>query len=304
MRPLCLKWAPFICTDVGRENFENFSQAGFDTMEMRPNGILHRKLARLAFEYLGDCFAPFVYGQLAYPIRMAVKLGIPLVFGGESGEAEFGGDPAADNKSHWEFSEWDRIYSKGFGVARLLALGVEMGAITETEARDASEFYSLPRAEILASSGIEYHWFSYYRKWHPMENFYFASEKTGFTPNPEGRSEGTYSKFASLDDATDGFHYYFSYLKFGIGRATSDGAQQTRAGNIEREEAVALVRRYDGEFPRKHFAEFLDYIGCDEKHFWKIVDRYRPSHIWENKNGSWWLRHSVADAGEKINRAP
>ena len=96
------------------------------------------------------------------------------------------------------------------------------------------------------------HWFSFYKKWVPQEHYYYASEHTGFSANP-GRSEATYSKYASLDDKTDGFHYYMSLIKFGIGRATSDAAHEIREGHISREEGVSLVNRYDEEFPKKNF---------------------------------------------------
>ena len=49
--------------------------------------------------------------------------------------------------------------------------------------------------------------FSYYKKWIPQENFYYSSKHTGLRPN-RIRSEGTFSKYASLDDKMDGFHYY------------------------------------------------------------------------------------------------
>ena len=32
------------------------------------------------------------------------------------------------------------------------------------------------------------------------------------------RNEGTFSKYASLDDQFDGFHFYLAFIKFGIGR--------------------------------------------------------------------------------------
>ena len=99
-------------------------------------------------------------------------------------------------------------------------------------------------------------WFSNYKKWVPQENYYYAVENTGFKAN-QGRSEGTYSKYASLDDRTDGFHYYMSYIKFGLGRATSDAAHEIRDGHLTREEGAALVKRYDGEFPDKYFDLFF-----------------------------------------------
>ena len=89
-------------------------------------------------------------------------------------------------------------------------------------------------------------------------------ENCNFTPNPE-RTEGTYSKYASLDDKFDGFHYYLAFIKFGIGRATSDTAHEIRDKKIDREEGKALVKKFDGEFPTKYFKEFLDYCSIQKK---------------------------------------
>ena len=119
-------------------------------------------------------------------------------------------------------------------------------------------------------------------------------ENTGFSANPDGRSEGTYSKYASLDDRTDGYHYYLGYIKFGIGRTTSDAAHEIRDGHITREEGVALVRRYDGEFPQKHFLEFLDYTGLSESRFWEVVDSFRPPHLWEKTKTGWRPKFKVS----------
>ena len=136
------------------------------------------------------------------------------------------------------------------------------------------------------------HFMGYYKFWDPQENFYYCTEHTGFTPNTE-RSEGTYSKYASLDDRIDGYHYYLAYIKFGIGRATSDAAHEIRDGKITREEGIALVRRYDGEFPKKHFEEFLEYCSITEKQFDEIMDSWRSDHLWERVDGSWRLKHPI-----------
>ena len=64
--------------------------------------------------------------------------------------------------------------------------------------------------------------------------FLLLSKNTNFHVNPN-RTEGTYSKYASLDDKLDGFHYYLMFIKFGIGRATSDSAHEIRDGKISRE---------------------------------------------------------------------
>ena len=293
MRPLCVKWAPFLYTDIGRKNLDSFIHSGFDVMVMHPNGIIHRKLARLSFEYLGDPFQPFVFGQLAYPMHMALRFNVPLVFYGENGEAEYGGDPSANDKPCWDRDDWERVYLKGAGVEKLIKIGLELGAISPQEADEASEFYSLPPLNEMEAQGVQFHWLGHYLKWHPQANYYYATEHTGFECNTE-RSEGTYSKYASLDDKMDGIHYYMAYVKFGIGRATSDAAHEVRDGEITREEAVALVDRYDGEVPSKHMTECQEYMGVDNNHFWKVARRFHKPHVWLHQNGSWEPRKTVA----------
>lgn len=272
MHPLCVTWEPFLYTEVGRANIEAFKHSGFDIISMAPNGFIHRKLARLAFEYYGDPFQPFVYGQLAWPMHAAVQFGIPLVMYGENGEAEYGGDPAANDRPCWDFKDWDRVYSKGTGVVDLMNLGFNLGAMSRGEVRDLSPCYCLPAKHQL--EGAEFHWFGYYHRWHPQANFYYASEHTSFEVHGE-RSEGTYSKYASIDDKLDGLHYYMAFVKFGIGRCTSDAAHEVRDGDITRDEALALVARYDGEFPERHLDECLDYLGMDRAHLDTIMERFR-----------------------------
>ena len=295
MHPLCVTWAPFAYTDIGWQNFQAFVHSGFDVITAFPNGLIHRRLARLAFEYKGDAWEPFAYGQLMYPMHMAVRFGIGLVMGGENGET-YGGDSAANDKPCWDYQDWERVYLKGSGVARLVQIGRDLGVFSDADLRDISGFYSMPSREALGET--QYNWLGYYIPWHPQSSYYYAQANTGFEANPDGRSEGTYSKYASLDDRHDGFHFFLAHAKFGIGRATSDAAHEVRDGDRTREEAVALVKRYDGEFPAKHYDEFKAYLGIDDEQFWRVVSRYRPSHLWDGDR----LKHTVWDAEEAADR--
>jgi len=40
------------------------------------------------------------------------------------------------------------------------------------------------------------------------------------------------------------------YIKFGLGRASYEASQEIRNHHLTREEGVALVHRFDGEFPK------------------------------------------------------
>ena len=276
-----------------------FKDSGFDNLLFFPDGKIHRKLSRLAFEFVGDNFLPFIYGQKAYAFHVAVKHKIPLIFYGESGEVEYGGSLKNMNKSHESTEDWDEFYFKGISLDRLLDKALETGLMTKQEINQSSlEFYKPPNIKKIEKLNAQMHWYSFYRMWTPQEHYYYASEHTGFKANL-GRSEGTYSKYASLDDKTDGFHYYMAFIKFGIGRTTSDAAHEIRDGHITRDEGKALVKRYDGEFPAKHFEDFLDYIDISEDKFWDIVESYRSEvpHLWKKVGSIWKLRHTVNKDG-------
>ena len=298
MHPLTVTWAPFAYTAIGFQNLTSKIASGFNNILVHPNGKLHRKLARLSFEEVGDNFLPFIYGHDAVPINMALKFDIKLLFKGEIGEAEYGGDPTTAYSSCFPFNKYDALFLKGTSVDKLIEYGLNNKDYMSKEDYDPSDliFYRMPPLEEIMSAGIAMHYYSYYHSWTPQENYYYASENTGFKANPE-RSEGTYSKYASLDDKMDGLHYYLGFIKFGIGRTTSDAAHEIRDGHINREEGIALVKRFDGEFPSKYFKDTLEYLDVTEEHFWEVIDSFRLPHIWAKVDGKWKLRHTVSRDG-------
>ena len=83
-----------------------------------------------------------------------------------------------------------------------------------------------------------------------------CSRKYRFQSNSE-RTSGSYSKYSSIDDKLDLFHYFTTLIKFGIGRATYDAAQEIRNDKITREEGVYLVKKYDQEFQKNTLKNFL-----------------------------------------------
>lgn len=297
MHPLTVTWTPHMYTDIGWKNLQSFIDSGFDNILFRPNGKFHRKISRLALELLGDSFEGWCYGARAYPIHVAINHRIPLVFYGENQMAEYGGMVENKYRSHDNFAEWGKITYKGQrGIDTLIEKGLAYGRFTKKEIEDNTAtlaLYKLPPIEDIKKIGLESHWFSYYKKWIPQENYYYAQKHCGFEPNPDGRSEGTYSKYASLDDKTDGFHFYMQFIKFGFGRCTSEAAMEIRSGHITREEGVVLVRKYDGEFPKKYFKEYLEYLDLTEGDFWRIVDKFRNRNVFEKIDGEWCLKYQV-----------
>lgn len=305
MHPLTVTWAPHIYTPWGWHNFQSWLGAGFDNFLCTPNPRTHRLLTRLAVENLFHPFQAFMFGQKALAPKMALLHNIPLVFYGEN-EAEYG-NPISDSSSakrDWKYFTTEDKRETYLGGASFDSLEKDFG-VEEVELKP----YLPANPEEIEKKKVEVHYLGYYLKWHPQECYYYAVEHGGFQASPE-RTPGTYSKYNSIDDRIDDFHYYTTFIKFGIGRATYDAAQEIRNNEITREEGVALVKKFDGEFPERFAEEIFEYLSIPEKEFPKaskmfeqpvldrdyfmsLTDKFRSPHLWKKEYGEWKLRQAV-----------
>jgi len=289
MNPLTVTWAPHLYTDIGWKNFESWSHVGgFDNLLFTPNGKLHRYLTQQAFLNLLHPFQPFILGQKNIGPRIALNFSIPLVIYGEN-TSEYGAsitenfEPIMETK-YFSYDEGEDIYYGGKNINQILKE-------TTFNLNDFQAYLPIKKNEVKKKK-INVFYLGYFHKWDPQEMFYYASENTGFKANNQ-RTEGTYSKYSSIDDKIDNFHYYTTYIKFGIGRATYDASQEVRNEKISRDEAIGLIKTYDHEFPEKYFKDFLEYVDISKKKFFGTIDKFRSPHLWEYKNNSWNLRQKI-----------
>lgn len=289
MNPLTITWPPILYTDYGYQNWKNWIDiGGFDNISFTRNGDVMKKLTKLSIENLFHPFQTFILGQKNLGPKLAAKFNIPLVFYGEN-EAEYG-NPLADNltslrdKSYHTFNNLDEVYLGGVSLR-------ELREKHQIETKDVISFLPVPYEEI-KNNDVQVHYLGYYMKWTPQEAYYYAVENTNFKARPF-RTQGTYSKYNSIDDKIDDLHYYTTYIKFGIGRATYDASQEIRNNHITREEGVQLVNRFDGEFPDKYFSEIMEYLSIKEEDFHQLTDKFKSPHLWMKDNGEWKLRHKL-----------
>ena len=294
MRPLTVTWSPMIYTDIGWKNFQNWIKiGGFDNYLFTPNGKVHRYLTRQATINILHPFQPFVLGQKNFIPQIAYLMNIPLIFYGET-PTDYGikvGDVRQfekENKTSHPGYLQDPIANIKIDDVKLGGNPISYHIEQDFDVNDFKCYLPLDSNK-MKEKKIKTYYLGYYLKWVPQENFYYAVENTGFEANAQ-RTDGTYQKYASLDDKTDGFFYYTSYIKFGFGRAMSDSCMEIRNGHITKEEGLGLIKQFDGEFPKKYEKDFLDYISMTREEFNQLSDKFRPDHIWEKKSNRWELK--------------
>ena len=305
MHPLTVTWAPHIYTPWGLKNFNAWIHAGHDNYLMTPNGLVHRLLTRLSTELLFHPFQPFMMGQKSIAPKFSSLFKIPLVFYGEN-EAEYG-NPIEDTKS----AERDWSYFTSEDQSQIMLGGVSLSDLKAEFGLDQNDLqpYLPPDPADLSRAKVKVHYLGYYLKWHPQSCYYYAVHNGGFEASPE-RTPGTYSKYNSIDDKIDDLHYYTTGVKFGIGRASYDAAQEIRSGDIDRAEGIALVKRFDHEFPNRFSKELFDYLSLpetqfpiaskifehplmDREYFERLANSFRSPHIWCLDGEKWKLRNEI-----------
>ena len=288
MHPLTVTWPPILYTDYGYQNFKNWIEiGGFDNISVKPNGKVQKLLTKLSIENLLHPFQTFILGQKNIGARMAAKFKIPLVFYGES-DAEYNNPisefSAIRDQKYWINSNKNKFYLAGLPIKKLMSQ-------YNLNFNDLRNYLPLDNNE-LGKTKIKYCYLGYFTKWTPQEAYYYSVENTNFKARPF-RSEGTYSKYNSIDDKIDDLHYYTSYIKFGIGRASYDASQEIRNNHITREEGIKLVSKFDGEKPHRYLDEVLEHLDIKKNSFNKLVDKFRSPHLWKKKNGTWILRNKI-----------
>ena len=237
-------------------------------------------------------FQTFILGQKHFPIKIAEKLKIPLVFYGEN-EAEHH-NPIADNSK----SIRDKSFHVYKNISEIKLGGLKINEIIRDYNFKFKDFEPiLPLQENkLRKFPLQVHYLGYYLRWIPQEAFYYAVENCNFRPRPF-RTQGTYSKYNSIDDKIDDLHYYTTFVKFGIGRATYDVAQELRNDHLTIVEGKKLIKKYDGEFPDNYFSGTMKYLGINENFFIKLCEKFRSPHLWKKIKNKWHLRHTCNKDG-------
>lgn len=307
MNPLTVTWAPNITTPWGIKNMENWINSGFDNYYISPNRKVQRLLVRLATENLFHPFQSFQFGQKICAPRLAKKLNIKLIFYGEN-QAEYGNssndlETSLMNDKFFTTEEIkdDEIFISGVSVQDLKTKFGLTG-------NDLYNYMPIKKAE-LQNSDIKVYYLSHYLKWHPQSNYYYAVKHGNFVTSDE-RMPGTYTKFISVDDKMEYFNYYTLGIKYGLGWTSNIASVEVRDGDITRDEAVALVKKYDVEYPKKFIKEFCEYLTVkegelpeaykmfekpefDEQYLLDLQNKFRSPHIWKYENNEWKLRKTV-----------
>ena len=279
LRCLLVNSEPENITEIGKYNIENLKNLGFDVLSLRPNPKIMKKLVKRDFYKYLNPVKITEYSLWSSTYIIAEKFNIPLIIQGENGGLTLG--------------------------TRLTGLGTDDNALKANEMNTMSSglddylkidginekdlfFFSYDRKK-LEEMKIRGIWLQYYLKeWSFTGNGKFAADnglKKREDFNPE--DIGTYAAFSQLDSDIVQVNQMLKYIKFGFGQCMDHVCYDLRDKKITREEAIDLVKKYDGKCSELYIKKFCDYIEIGTDEFWKIVNQFRGP-MWKKESNEIW----------------
>ena len=283
MNPLCVTITPALPLTLGEKNLRAFVESGYNHISVNPDHEAMRVLNKTGFIEMGFPYYGWLISIVTAPIKIAIAHGINLIFYGEDGEVEYGGTTETANNPIYNTEYQKRIYLEGGYQKVLDASGLDKAQLY---------FFEYPADVTFPGERIQLTHWSYFENWDPYRNYLIAKEHCGLQ-EANSSNAGTFTNFSQNDQALYALHTYLMYLKFGFGRANQDASIEVRRGAMHRDQAVNLVRLYDGQYPEEFISLYLEYYQMSQKEFDDVIDRYANKDLFEKVNGRWQPRFNI-----------
>ena len=281
LRCLLVNCEPEGITEIGRHNIENLKKLGFDVISLRPNPKVMRQLVKRDFyKYLNPVkITEFPLYASTYII--ADKLDIPLIIQGENPGLTLGTSLTGVGTD-----------SNAMKANELQTLSSGWKEYVEVEGIEEKDLYLFHyNRKKLEEKGYKAIWLNYFLKeWSNHKNAIFSKEH-GLAWRPENfdrESVGTYLPYFQLDGDLTQVNQLLKYIKFGFGQCLDHVCYDLREGRMTRDEAVELVKKYDGKCSEVYIEKFCNYIGISQKEFWRVTEKFRGTMWKKDRKGNWY----------------
>jgi len=271
---------PFTKTQAGLHNARNISEAfGCDIVSLKLNIAMVRKMVRIAFEEFGSPTWPIDRSIYAFPIKLGVNLGIPLIVYGENVSYEYGG--VLEPESYSAKEQINNDVAKQVDFSLWLENGIKQRELN---------MFTYPPAEKIEKANLEPIYLSYFIPWDGYKNYQLA-KKYGFRDlTHEWSREGYIEDYDQIDSIAYLTNVWMKYPKFGFARVTDVVGYWIRSGRITREEGIELIKEHDHKLDQNVLDDFLMFTGYSDHEFWNIVEKFWNKEIFEKVNGQWQLK--------------
>lgn len=263
----------------GAKNLSLLIEHGFDTITMSLDPQTWKRLMRHCFFNYFNLFRATELPLYAIPIHVAIAHQIPLIFLGENPALTIG-----EKHGHLDGDASQMRH------ANTLQGGKADVFLDHATAQDL-HFYNYPPDEDVEQAKLRLVYLGYYiEDWSGWNNAKFAMDRGLVTRDDPPEDIGDLWGFTGLDEEFRLVNQFMKYVKLGFGHVSDQCMERIHAGAMTREEAIDLVKKYDGKCHIKYIRQVCDYLEISEEDFFKTVDKYRNKNLWfRDDNDEWAL---------------
>lgn len=301
LKPLVVQFNHgFMRPNLLENNERTFKKLGVDVISFTPSWKLVKRLMREALIRKGDFCWHCHTGIFAYPMHLAIKFKVPLVFWGE---------PSSEYTAYYDYRDdvIEEVDESRFN--RFVNLGItaeDMKGMVEKDfdldPRDLIP-YSYPAMRDLKQLRYRSVCLGSYIPWDVKTQSKLIMDELGWKGDEvEGMPPGLYS-YEKIECAMQGVRDYLKFLKRGYSRVTQMTALDIRNGRLGKSDADKLISEWEGKKPPS-LELFLEFLEMSEGEFNEIVSKLVvPPHQPEFETIKWakkthdfdrWYRESNA----------
>jgi len=269
----------FMRPNLLENNERTFKKLGVDVISFSPNWNIVKSLMKESLVRKGDFCWHCHTGIFSYPMHIAIKFNVPLVFWGE---------PSSEYTAYYDYRDNEIEEVDELRFNRFVNLGITahdmIGMIDRSKKIDPRDLIPYTYPELRELKKIKYRsvCLGSFIPWNTQKQSDLIMKELGWKGDQvEGMPPGLY-EYEKIECAMQGMRDYLKYLKRGYSRVTQMTALDIRNKRMSKSEAESLIQEWEGYKP--HSLEiFLEYLDLTEPELNEIVDKlvvspFRPDY--------------------------
>ncbi len=277
LKPLLISvsYPPLQSTELGYQNLGNLLKLGFDIVTIQPAPQTACKLSKKAFLELGNILSYTELALFSQVPTYAIESGINLILWGENVSIQLGETQRLS----------DDIFD-GNHLSKINTLSkVKKINFPSISSKAHLCNYTYPSEKAFKTNNISIVFLGPAIKTWSMLNNGLTSVLNGLKTNLRPPSiTGDYTQVAMLDEDFSNINNMIKYYKFGFGRATDYVCESVRMKYISRNEAIKIIKKYDGVCSDKIIKNYCKYINIHEDEFWHVIHKFTNKHLFKTSN--------------------
>lgn len=269
IKPLVVRFDHgFLRPNLNENTIKVLRNLGADFHTFTPNWKVVQKLMLQSFLEKGDFCWHCHTGIFSYPMHVALRYNVPLIFWGE---------PSSEYTSYYSYEEEEEVDEKRFNRYVNLGINAVDMAVRLGGTLDDRDFkpYSYPPLKDLRKLQYRSVCLGSYIPWDVKTQSKIIQDELGWQGDLVENVPHQYN-YEKIECYMQGVRDYIKYIKRGYSRPTHLASIDIRNDRMTRNEGEIMVNQYEGKEPPS-LEIFLELVGLTKEEFYEICESHTVS---------------------------